>query len=617
MADHKHPAEAGVQPIIPLEEDIQVIQRKSVSSPLERLLKVPEITDPERQRVARLLKTILLIMIGGTLLGYLAAINHPSARLVIAGISSLLLVELASSGLLYLKQEKLAALILVSGLWILFIGIAAISKGIANSASFGLILVITIAGLTLGGRASLVLAVMSGLAGFGLLLGKQNGLIPEGMIAFEPYSFWTLVMVILLTSAGMIQLATAGLRGFIQQAKENEQAQARANLELQAVRSTLEEQVQARTAELENRSKYLQATIEVSRAASSILDSNELMQSVVERIRLQFDLYYVGLFLLDPAGEWAILRAGTGEAGQAMLKRGHRIQHGTGMVGWSIANAQPRIALAEHTQDERIKDPFRLATPELPETRSEAAFPLRARGKVIGALTVQSVEFDAFGELEILTFQSLADQIAISLENARLFGETQLALEEAQFASQRLIGEAWKTYLNGAIDLNFRYDHGRITAQAKPGSSELADGQDVLSLPIPVRDNVIGTVRLTKRRPQVSPDQGSPDQGSPNSGAGTQGEEPAWTKEEIALLTTVIEQLGVAMDSARLYEETHRRAERERMTSEIISKIRLSNDPQTILQTAAMELRKALGADRTQLVIKTTSHTNRAEDLRE
>ncbi len=596
MADNDHPAE----------DYIQEIHRIAVPGLFESLIKPPGITDPERRRTARLLQIILLILIGGTLVGYLAAINHANAGLVIAGISLVLMVEVVSFGFLHLKREKLSALILASGLWILFIGLAAISEGVANSATFGLILVITIAGLTLGGRAGLLFAVLSGLAGFGLLIGKQSGLIPEGMITFEPYSFWTLAAVILLASAGMIHLAMIGLRESIQQAEENEQSQIQANLELKQIRSTLEEQVQFRTEELENRSKYLQTTIEVSRAASSILDSNELMQSVVERIRMQFDLYYVGLFLLDDGNEWAILRAGTGDAGQTMLKRGHRIQYGTGMVGWSIANAQPRIALAEHTKEERIKDPFRLATPELPDTRSEAAFPLRVRGKVIGALTVQSVEFDAFGEIEISTFQSLADQIAISLENARLFSETQMELEEAQFVSQRLTGESWKTYLKGAVDLNFRYDHGKITAKAKPSEGGLGETRDVLSLPIPVRENVIGTVRLTKGRAQAD-----------SNGEVMHTEEATWTEEEIALLTTVIEQLGVAMDSARLYEETHRRAERERMTSEIISKIRLSNDPQTILQTAASELRKALGADHAQLVIKSPSRSNPAGDQRE
>ncbi len=102
------------------------------------------------------------------------------------------------------------------------------------------------------------------------------------------------------------------------------------------------------------------------------------MNEAVELIRTQFGLYYVGLFILDPSNEWAILRAGTGRAGQAMIARGHRIQYGAGMVGWSIANAQPRIAA------DIEKDSVRLATAELPETRSEAAFPLRSRGKVLG-----------------------------------------------------------------------------------------------------------------------------------------------------------------------------------------------------------------------------------------
>ena len=107
-------------------------------------------------------------------------------------------------------------------------------------------------------------------------------------------------------------------------------------------------------------------------------------------IRERFGLYYVGLFELDPGGEWAILRAGTGEAGSAMLARGHRIRVAEGMIGWSVEHGQSRVALAAD------EDAVRLATAELPETRSEAALPLRSRGRVRGALTVQHRQPGAF-----------------------------------------------------------------------------------------------------------------------------------------------------------------------------------------------------------------------------
>jgi nitrogen fixation/metabolism regulation signal transduction histidine kinase len=126
----------------------------------------------------------------------------------------------------------------------------------------------------------------------------------------------------------------------------------------------LEQRVNERTGELERRSAYLQASTEVGRAASSILDSDQLIRRAVELIRERFDLYYVGLFLVDETREWAVLQAGTGEAGRAMLARGHRLRVGEGMVGWSVAHAQARIAL------EAEEDAVRKVAPELPETRS-------------------------------------------------------------------------------------------------------------------------------------------------------------------------------------------------------------------------------------------------------
>ena len=185
----------------------------------------------------------------------------------------------------------------------------------------------------------------------------------------------------------------------------------------------LEQRVNERTAELAKRTHYLEASAEVSRAASSTLDPNELMRNVVELVRSRFDLYYTGLFLVDDNNEWAILRAGTGEAGAAMLARGHRLRVGSGsMVGWTIGNARPRVAL------QAGEDPIRLASPDLPDTRSEAALPLRSRGQVIGAISVQSKIPNAFDSTTITLLESMADQVAVALDNARLFAEAEAAL---------------------------------------------------------------------------------------------------------------------------------------------------------------------------------------------
>jgi len=195
---------------------------------------------------------------------------------------------------------------------------------------------------------------------------------------------------------------------------------------------------------LEHRNVQLQIAADVSTAASSILDPDELIQKGIDLIRERFDLYYVGLFLVDQTmgldhqpGEWANLVAGTGEVGRQMVKQGYRLKvGGDSMIGQCIASREARIAL------DVGEETVRFANPLLPETRSELVLPLIARGKAIGALTIQSSQKAAFTEGDIAVFQTVANQLANAIENARLFREAQqarLAAEKADRIKTRLL----------------------------------------------------------------------------------------------------------------------------------------------------------------------------------
>lgn len=166
------------------------------------------------------------------------------------------------------------------------------------------------------------------------------------------------------------------------------------------------------------RNIQLQTAAEVSRAASSILDLNKLLPAVVHLICTHFDYYYVGIFLVDESKAWAILSAATGEIGEQMLKAGHRLKvEGSSMIGWCIQNRQARIALDVGEDAVRFKNPY------LPLTRSEIALPLIAHGEPIGAMTIQSTLPAAFSRVDVTALQSMADQMANTIENARLFTE--------------------------------------------------------------------------------------------------------------------------------------------------------------------------------------------------
>jgi PAS domain S-box-containing protein len=203
-------------------------------------------------------------------------------------------------------------------------------------------------------------------------------------------------------------------------------------------------------ATLQHRSTQLETVAEVSRIVSGILDSRELAQRIVDLVREQFDLYYVGLFLIDRGGEqvsefgskWAQLAAGTGQAGRKMRKQGHRLEvGGSSMIGQCIATGDARVALDVGEEAVHFKNPL------LPDTHSELALPLISRGQAIGALSIQSSQEAAFTEEDISIFQTMAGQMANAIENSRLFQQTQDTLKELEVISRDYVRQSWGSFL--------------------------------------------------------------------------------------------------------------------------------------------------------------------------
>ncbi len=181
-----------------------------------------------------------------------------------------------------------------------------------------------------------------------------------------------------------------------------------------AIKSLSEEMKLLRT--LQRRNMHLLASSEVSKAATQIHEVQRLLATCVDLVRTHFGFYYAAIFLIDEKGEWAVLRAATGEAGETLLSTDHKLAVGSqSMVGWVTGNNAARIALDVGEEAIRFDNPL------LPKTRSEMAVPLRVRGEVIGALDVQSTGLNAFSEEDIQTIQMMADQVAIAIDNARLF----------------------------------------------------------------------------------------------------------------------------------------------------------------------------------------------------
>lgn len=198
----------------------------------------------------------------------------------------------------------------------------------------------------------------------------------------------------------------------------------------------LEEQERIRSALQRTLSRYavqMEVAADVARAATSILDMHALLQTTTELIRSRFDLYYVAIFLIDQEYRWAILQASSGIPGQVLLRRGHRLKiGGDSLVGQCIASGEARIAF--DVGEEAII----FNTPLLTDIHSEMAVPLSSRGKVIGAIAIQSHRVAAFSAQDVSIMSIAADQLANAIENARLYEQVRQELIERNRTADEL-----------------------------------------------------------------------------------------------------------------------------------------------------------------------------------
>jgi len=331
--------------------------------------------------------------------------------------------------------------------------------------------------------------------------------------------------------------------------------------ELQQLYSGLERMVAERTADLARRTAQLEAAATVARGAAEIRDLDTLLNETVRLISDRFGFYHAGIFLVDEAGEYAVLRAASSEGGQRMLARGHRLAVGkVGIVGTVAGTGKPRIALDVGA------DAVFFDNPDLPLTRSEMALPLKVGERVIGVLDVQSVEPAAFTEEDVSVLQTVADQVALAIENARLLEESRRALEELE----RLYGErAREAWWMVASSRPAAYRYTGVDVEPLPAPVPLTGEGDGRQLAVPIRlwGQTIGTVLLKRTE-----------------------EQPPWSPEERQLAEEMGEQIALALENARLIAETEGRAARERLLSEMTSRLTRSLDMDALLEVAVREL---------------------------
>ncbi len=321
--------------------------------------------------------------------------------------------------------------------------------------------------------------------------------------------------------------------------------------------------------------KQLEAIAQITRSISTIRDIDTLLPMITNMISQVFNFYHVGIFLLDDEKRYAILRASNSEGGQKMLEQGHQLEVGrTGIVGYVASTGEARIA-----GDVGI-DSIHFNNPNLPDTRSEMALPLRIGTVIIGVLDVQSTQPEAFSLSDVNILSVLSDQVSIAIENTRLLEETNTALAETEHAYSQLTLQTWKTYKSHAPVLSYLFDGVKPKQLEKYLPDKLSPKDPgVLTVPVKLRGVTVGNLRMKSRK-----------------------EGHHWTEDEKLIAEAVAERVALAAENARLFNETLKRAERERLVSEISNKIRSQVDPNQMIQVALSELKNTLGATQVELI---------------
>ncbi|MGB7876857.1 MAG: GAF domain-containing protein [Anaerolineales bacterium] len=385
----------------------------------------------------------------------------------------------------------------------------------------------------------------------------------------------------------------------------------------------------------------IQTAAEIARDISSALNLDELLLKAVNLIHERFNFYHASIFLIDSSGKNAVIREATGDAGAQLKRVGHKLSVGSkSIVGYVSGQGDPLVV------NDITKDATHLPNPMLPDTRAEAAIPLKIGDRILGVLDVQSTVPYSFSPNDINTFQTLADQLAIAVNNTELFAETQehlsqhrllhhittsaasgTTLEEALTSAveglqvtlggdrvailladedrKNLVVKAWVGYSEEASDLTIPFGSGItgwVAAHRKPLRINdisqdtryiqvSSNSRSELAIPLIFRNDILGVLNVESEKIG------------------------AYNENDEEMLGTLAGSFAAIIANARLVDQIRKQAERERLLHEISSKIRRSTDMQTILNTTINEISRVTGVRKAHISIgseKSKTHSTSA-----
>ncbi|MBN1992755.1 MAG: GAF domain-containing protein [Anaerolineae bacterium] len=316
--------------------------------------------------------------------------------------------------------------------------------------------------------------------------------------------------------------------------------------QLRDLSGNLDQYIAERTRALGTLVRSLETSTQIGRQITTILEIDELLRYVVNRIQIEFNFYYTHIYLVDQATGDLVMAEGSGEVGRRLKAQGHRLKAGEGIVG-TVASSNEFFLSNDVSKVLNF-----VSNPLLPDTRSELALPLRKGDRVVGVLDIQDNKLNRFTSADVSLMQSIANQTAVAIDNARLLTETQNALKEVQRLTRRLTREGWDQISEEISVSGYRFSSGAIvpispdtdvwlppmkeavTKQQLIKQTESDNGgnsETELAVPLILRGEVIGV--LSVKREEIT----------------------AWADEEVAAIEAVANQVPLALENARLSKE--------------------------------------------------------------
>ncbi len=528
-----------------------------------------------RERILRVM-TIVLVVVGTPMLVANAPNFIDTNNWLFFGFGIFALIYLVTISFAYKGIPYIVRAISVVVVAYLLGPLSFENNGLVGDANLWLLFFNIFTTIMLGLRAGFIANIISLLTfmGFGSLI-TEGTLELRSVVGYD-YSVdpgaWTtsgitmaFISLVLSISAGLL------IRG-LETGRETLET---SFSETQLLTSKLEEEhneLEYRSQDLQRRVVQIRTAAEISRSLGTILNPQELLQHVADLIQTRFDLYYVGVFLVDDSRRFASLAAGTGEAGEKMITENHQLSvGGSSMIGWATTHGKPRISRDVGQENIRFRNPH------LPLTRSELALPLTTGNQVIGAISVQSTQMNAFDEDDITILQSIADSLSIALENARLFQQFEKSLREIEQLNRQYMTDSWQNIWAENQEDDLSIEKGALPA-----------GLNVNEYNIPLKlrgDQVIGNISLSTEQADFSPDE----------------------KEFIEAISN---QAALALESARLLDEANKRVERERAIRELTTEFARALDFESLLHTIVEEIGQI------PLVKETSIHITPPENLK-